>query len=942
MHVLCVAEKPSISKAITQILSGGQFTTRDSAVPWLKNYDFPYPRTNSTFTVTAVAGHLTAHDFFDTHNKWHSCDPFDLFDAQVKVEIPQNLKAIERNITTEVRNATTLMIWTDCDREGEHIGWEVAEVAKKARRNIVIKRARFSAIIAQQIHNAAQNPVNLDLNQAAAVEARTILDLKIGAAFTRLQTLGLQDRHADLSGQPISYGPCQFPTLGFVVAKWKEAKSFRPEQFWYIYLSYTRGGQETRFNWKRGHLFDSDVALVLYEQVLANPTATVAKVTNKEAKKWKPYPLTTVELQKAGSRLLRLAPKKVLDIAEKLYQKGFLSYPRTETDQFDQQFDFKTLIQKQTVDNDWGAFATSLVQGDGFTKPRQGKKNDQAHPPIHPTAHVGNLTGDDKRVYEFIARRFLACCSKDAIGWSTTIDIGCGGEDFSANGLVVLERNYLDVYPYDKWDGNQIPEFQEQSVFQPSVCELREGQTTKPKLLTEADLVTLMDKNGIGTDATIAQHIQTVVDRDYVVETMEGNTKYLAPSTLGIGLIEGYDQLGLEKSFSKPFLRRETERRMVQVCAGTKSKEEMMQQSIAEYKAFFLTAQAEFNKISQTVLRHITRADDGDDPGGPGGGGPGGGPRGGGGPGRGGGPGGNGPGRSNGGGTGGGPPPPRPPRSRGSGPSESSAPRSRPDAGPSAQITPRPDPPRALPPTTYNPSARPTSNTVQCRCNLPAARRTVVKESASKGKQFWTCAGAVACGFFQFVDDTGPSPPSIIPIKRNQSSRDESSGPAKRCGCDLTAILLTCTKENSNKGRKFWTCPNSQSAKCKFFQWDDETPSVAGTVPAQGDSKPRECFKCGQEGHWANSCPNPRNDEPPTKRRSFSSSRSESKPSGSGSKGNCYKCDQPGHWASDCPGGGSSSGTSRGSTRGRGSGGKRGSGTRGKRGVKKSKFGAAA
>jgi DNA topoisomerase-3 len=66
--------------------------------------------------------------------------------------------------------------------------------------------------------------------------------------------------------------------------------------------------------------------------------------------------------------------------------------------------------------------------------PRKGKNNDKAHPPIHPTAHAGNLAGDEKKVYEFITRRFLACCSKDAEGWQTTVDVVCGGEEFYATG----------------------------------------------------------------------------------------------------------------------------------------------------------------------------------------------------------------------------------------------------------------------------------------------------------------------------------------------------------------------------------------------------------------------------------------------------------------------------------------------------------------------------
>ena len=190
-------------------------------------------------------------------------------------------------------------------------------------------------------------------------------------------------------------GPCQFPTLGFVVHKWNLVKGFVSEPFWYIYLALTREGEEEEiaFQWKRHRLFDEMAAASIYEVVMDDPVAQVTKVIQKGTKKWyvthrncscsplilgrKPLPLTTVELQKAGSRLLKLAPKKVLDvglcsasaitlssiltvqIAEHLYQQGFLSYPRTETDQFDPAFDFHSLIQKQTVDPGWGQFAAS-------------------------------------------------------------------------------------------------------------------------------------------------------------------------------------------------------------------------------------------------------------------------------------------------------------------------------------------------------------------------------------------------------------------------------------------------------------------------------------------------------------------------------------------------------------------------------------------------------
>ena len=99
-------------------------------------------------------------------------------------------------------------------------------------------------------------------------------------------------------------------------------------------------------------------------------------------------------------------------------------------------------------------FGCRLQEG-GFNAPRQGRNNDKAHPPIHPTAHAGNLAGDDKKVYEFITRRFLAGCSKDAEGFETTVDIEYGREQFYATGwLCYLEDNQrgVELYSSDRID----------------------------------------------------------------------------------------------------------------------------------------------------------------------------------------------------------------------------------------------------------------------------------------------------------------------------------------------------------------------------------------------------------------------------------------------------------------------------------------------------------
>lgn len=239
------------------------------------------------------------------------------------------------------------------------------------------------------------------------------------------------------------------------------------------------------------------------------------------------------------------------------------------------------------------------MNGD-FQQPRNGRHNDQAHPPIHPVNFVAPtaLNDTERRVYEFVVRRFLACCSEDAVGEATDVEIDYGCEVFRTHGLLVKERKYLDVYPYDKWESSQqLPQYTVGDTFLPTEANMMDGKTTAPGYLTEPELISLMDANGIGTDATMAEHIAKIKERNYVMTRpkggrdggdgsngrMEGarlgrgrghgsgsrasgrsgengNTggvQEFIPTTLGVALIEGYDNVGFDTSLSKPFLRKE-------------------------------------------------------------------------------------------------------------------------------------------------------------------------------------------------------------------------------------------------------------------------------------------------------------------------------------------------------------------------------------------------
>ncbi|XP_066994969.2 DNA topoisomerase 3-alpha, partial [Anabrus simplex] len=600
MKVLNVAEKNDAAKNLAGFMSSN-VKRREGFSKYNKIYEFNYTLfgQNCEMIMTSVSGHLLGLDFVGNYRKWQGCSPLTLFDAPVMKHCPSDYNDIKRTLEREVRKCAILIIWTDCDREGENIGFEIIQVCTAVKNNLQVYRAKFSEITRQSVTRAIQNLVRPDKKISDAVDVRQELDLRIGAAFTRFQTLRLTRIFPQsLNNALISYGSCQFPTLGFVVERFKSIQNFIPEPFWKIRVNHTVDGVSVEFAWKRVRLFDQLACQVLYDCCVERPLARVENVQSKPKSKWRPLPLDTVELEKLASRKLKIGAKETMRIAEKLYSQGFISYPRTETNIFPKELNLRNLVEQQTHDPAWGEFANRILQ-DG-PNPRQGKKSDQAHPPIHPTKHTTSLTGNEQRLYELVTRHFLACCSKDAEGSETIVDIDIAGEKFVASGLMILARNYLDVYPYEKWNAKEILIYQVGQTFTPTNLEMVDGETNAPRLLTEADLIALMEKHGIGTDATHADHIETIKTRLYV--GLE-NEKFFVPGHLGMGLVEGYDNMGFP--MSKPNLRAELEADLKRICEGTKDPKVVLAEQLAKYKEVFRLALEQASKIDEALGKYL-------------------------------------------------------------------------------------------------------------------------------------------------------------------------------------------------------------------------------------------------------------------------------------------------------------------------------------------------
>jgi DNA topoisomerase-3 len=170
-----------------------------------------------------------------------------------------------------------LVIFTDCDREGEYIGEEIKLVCKRSNPSIVVKRAIFSGFTRTELLNAIRNLRDLSQPVIDSVKARTELDLRTGASLTRIQTISLRSSNEKTV---ISYGPCQFPTLGFIVEQYIKSTCFIPESFFTIELSVI--SFEEPLKWERGSLFDETFVILIESELRLFKKCIVSSIDNRD------------------------------------------------------------------------------------------------------------------------------------------------------------------------------------------------------------------------------------------------------------------------------------------------------------------------------------------------------------------------------------------------------------------------------------------------------------------------------------------------------------------------------------------------------------------------------------------------------------------------------------------------------------------------------------
>lgn len=765
--ILNVAEKPSVAKSISRILSTNCRNVQGKH-KYCQNIFFQY---RDEMIFTSVLGHLFTHDF-EERTRWDECDPGTLLSAPIVKYISTEMKPAADNIRSLATQCEKIVIWTDCDREGENIAAQIKDILPP---NKTVKRARFSAISRREIEYALDNLTDINYNESESVNARIELDLRIGSAFTRLQTLAYKNAMQG-SKSVLSFGPCQIPTLNFVVERYRRIGEFVPETFYGLENRVQKSGVATLFKWARGRVYDKNCSVHFYT-LLASGQAAIIKKSVQNREKFRPLPLRTVEFQKVCSSYYKMSGHRLMEIAEKLYNNGYISYPRTETDSFPRDFDFTGIVKKLQADPAVGEYSSHLAP----IAPRIGKNSDQAHSPIYPLKAGIGLESEERKVYEFIARRFLGCISKNAKGIETeyTMKIestdGRFAELFTASGLIVTERNYLEIYHYDRWESSQVGEFEEGEGTQNNI-EISRGETKAPEYLSESDLITLMDKNGIGTDATIHEHIQKIQARGYARKEKQK----IIPCVLGINLIQSYDTLDL--NVSRPILRKNLEENLMRICNGSTSRPQVVSEELRMYREIYSKFADGIELFKRTIVQEreapqLRAADNSSD-----------------------------------GGDGSEPGIARP---LGCNSKENNKNRPKSTKKPVA-ASPRAAPPKAgkrsqhIQPNQY--AQADTQAVIKCHCGM-AAEEFTSNKSSSTGRSFYACHFFPRkCDFFHWEGTPLPTAP------RNGLSSLFSDRFVCNCGSD--AIKKQANTE-ANRGREFYCC-NRTYKRCKFFKWADE------------------------------------------------------------------------------------------------------------------------
>ena len=468
--------------------------------------------------------------------------------------VPKDKKKQVNELVTALKKADDIILATDPDREGEAIAWHVAaildeEKQKKSKKKeitpTVYKRITFHEITEAAIQHALEHPGVIDMKLVEAQQARRVLDRLVGYKLSPILWQKLSKRW-------LSAGRVQSVTVRLIVEREREIAKFMKTPYFTI-LGNFAASQALPANLVShdGKKYEETVALTLFDgkytttktSILSESQAntiiadfrapfTVSAVDKKETKRSPQPPYTTSTLQQDAGRKLYFSAKKTMQLAQKLYEEGLITYHRTDSVNLSDKFVGEVREFVNTV------YGKTYVPESARVFQTKSKVAQEAHEAIRPT-NVGvsdeqlkdnpEFNHDHVRLYELIWKRAVASQMKEAIFDSTTIVItSSNAYVFQSQGSVIKFDGFLVIMGHETNDAI-LPAVTVGEVLQLSSAVPEAHETQAPPRYTEASLIKALEEKDIGRPSTYAPILSTIIDRQYVAKI----EKKFEPTELG-------------------------------------------------------------------------------------------------------------------------------------------------------------------------------------------------------------------------------------------------------------------------------------------------------------------------------------------------------------------------------------------------------------------------
>ncbi|MDO4429357.1 MAG: DNA topoisomerase I [Atopobiaceae bacterium] len=481
-------------------------------------------------------------------------------------------KEIIRALKNLAKKADSVIIGTDFDREGELIGSDALRQIREVAPDVPVARARYSAFTRAEIDHAFANLVELDQDLADAGESRQYIDLIWGAVLTRYLTTA---RWSGL-GTVRSAGRVQTPTLALVVERERERLAFVPEDYWVIQGQAEKDGDAAgpfKITHATARFWDRAATETAFGHVSGATEGTVTAVERKSRTQRPPAPFNTTSLQ-AAAAAEGISPARTMRLAESLYMDGLISYPRVDNTVYPKSLDLRECVRMLSTVPTYGSVCHELLKQDKLTATR-GKQETTDHPPIYPTAPASpdSLQPAEWKLYNLIARRFLATLMGPATIEGTKVTLDVAGEPFTVSGSVLVSPGFRAAYPYGLKKDDQLPALAEGDVVSVGDMELLAKQTEPPARYSQGKLIQEMEKRGLGTKSTRASIIDTLYERKYF------KNDPVEPSQLGMAVIDALATYA--PRITSPDMTAELEDDMTRVAEGTSAQEQVVGHSRA-------------------------------------------------------------------------------------------------------------------------------------------------------------------------------------------------------------------------------------------------------------------------------------------------------------------------------------------------------------------------